>query len=83
MNTIESQWKRLEALFNPGITELQRPEMRKCFFAGAAAMYQMAMRIVDEHDEDTVTKMFDFLEEELEAFDTQMLKELEEKFRKA
>lgn len=44
-------WTKLEAIFSPGISQLQRDEMRKMFYTGADAMYQTIMRDLTEGPE--------------------------------
>lgn len=78
--TIEEMWAQYSAAAIPeqaGVT--QRRDVRKAFYTGAASMFHLIMRAVDEShktgDDDVMPKRIDVLSEELKAFTVEMLSE--------
>ncbi len=57
-------WKSFEhKLIGPHISELQRREMKRCFFAGAVAFQEVNMNITKMSDTDGVQMLEDTYQE--------------------
>lgn len=70
MNTIEQEWQELASMiFSPTTPSIQRKEMRRAFYAGAAAIFNMISTAVDDDtDDDSFIAGIQQWEEEFRQF---------------
>lgn len=69
-NYIASEWKALcEAAFPANMPTIQYVEMRRAFYAGAAAVIKLTNQISEPQvSEDDAVDVLDFMHEELREF---------------
>lgn len=46
MKTVAEMWEHFESFLNPEISDIQRTEMQRCFYAGAGEMLHAILRAV-------------------------------------
>lgn len=70
MNTIEQEWQELASrIFSPTTPPIQRKEMRRAFYAGAVAIFNMISTAVDDDtDDDSFIAGMQQWEEEFRQF---------------
>jgi hypothetical protein len=66
--TIARQWKSFEEAVIPQVGYVQRTEMRKAFYAGCQAMFNMMTRVSDTDDEAAALRGISAINFELEHF---------------
>lgn len=66
-NPVNASWEGFARVVIPGASELQRTEMRKAFFAGAAMVFVLVQRI-SEASEDAAVANMKVIDAELREF---------------
>lgn len=67
-NEFAKVWETFERkVIPPGASRIQRQEMRRAFYAGAAGMFGLIAQI-DEEDEDEAVAQLEALKQELMVF---------------
>ena len=78
--TVEQMWAQYSVAAIPEVAgTIQRRDTRKAFYTGAASMFHLVMRAVEEsqktNNDDLMPQRIDALSEELKAFMTELLTE--------